>query len=222
MPLLSLHRLRRVVMAAGAAAALLAALYSVALAHTRLVSSEPAIDARLTSSPRRIRLVFSEPVEPRLGGITVTGADSVGIRLAASGDPDDVHALIAPVEQPLPAGSYRVHWRAVSADGHPIEGSYAFTIASGAGRVDTAAAPVAAVVAATPPAPVTTEAPVPYGNAALRGLAVGCLMAACGLLLFVVFPGAAGASPPRVARVALRLTLAAALFTLLRLMAWAR
>ena len=41
--------------------------------------------------------------------------------LCAGADPRDVHAVIAPVDSLGPA-SYKVEWRVVSADGHPVDG----------------------------------------------------------------------------------------------------
>src|SRR4051812_30716919 len=91
-------------------------------AHASLVSSDPAAKSLLHAAPTRIRLVFSEALEPTLGRISLVGSDGATIKLAATGDPHDVNALIAPVGT-LANGAYRVEWRVVSADGHPVEGS---------------------------------------------------------------------------------------------------
>ena len=91
-----------------AAAGLLLGVRAVALAHAMLVSAEPAAGSHLASSPPRVRLVFSEALEVSLAELSLTGDDGHAVRLAASGDPHDVHALIAPVSA-LAAGSYRVN-----------------------------------------------------------------------------------------------------------------
>jgi copper transport protein len=47
-----------------------------------------------------------------------------------AGDPHDVRAIQAPVVS-LDEGGYRVTWRVVSVDGHPVSGSFVFTVGSG-------------------------------------------------------------------------------------------
>jgi copper transport protein len=193
----------------------------VALVHTRLVSSEPSKDARLAESPRQLRLVFSEPVEARLSRITLVRADSTSISVAPTGDPRNARGIVAPLEGLAP-GAYRVLWRIVSADGHPIEGSYVFHIEGSAdATLDTVAA------APSPPPESASGEPATFGPAVvgaplipalLRGVAVGALMAAAGLLLFLAITGAGIASRP--GRAALWLTAGALLFLLAHLAAW--
>jgi copper transport protein len=195
-----------------------------AVRHTRLVSSEPAKDTTLTESPRQVRLVFSEPIEAKLSRITIIRSDSTSIALAVSGDPRNVRALIAPAEGLAP-GAYRVAWRIVSADGHPIEGSYVFRI-EGAAFADTTRDSVSAAPAPAPPGATAGEpstwgpavAGAPVIPALLRGVAVGTLMAAAGLLLFLALTGAGAASRP--ARVATWLTAGASLLLVAHLAAW--
>jgi len=86
-------------------------------AHATLISSEPAANSRLTASPSRIRLVFSEPVEGHLARVTLVPASGQPLRLRADADPRDVNAVIAVIDSIAPGG-YRVSWRVVSADGH--------------------------------------------------------------------------------------------------------
>jgi len=104
-----------------------------------------------------------------------------------------VHAVIAPVDA-LGPGSYKVEWRVVSADGHPVDGTFSFTV----GDTTVSAAP-APVTPSPPTQPASPEEPEVWGPAAfgapvipavLRGAGLGALMAAAGLLLFL-----AGAKP---------------------------
>ena len=39
--------------------------------------------------------------------------------------------LIVPLRPHLPEGWYLVYWRAISVDGHPVEGAFAFAIGAG-------------------------------------------------------------------------------------------
>jgi methionine-rich copper-binding protein CopC len=96
-------------------------------AHARLLRASPAAGAELSAAPAEIRLFFNEPL--RAGNeITLYGRDfSPTIALAAAIDPADSRQLFAPAP-PLAPGDYTVQWTAVSQDGHPITGSYTFTL----------------------------------------------------------------------------------------------
>ncbi|MFI5231642.1 MAG: copper resistance protein CopC [Gemmatimonadales bacterium] len=199
-----------------AAAALVLGVRAVAEAHAMLVSAEPAAGAHLASAPSRVRLVFSEALELSLAELSLTDDSGRTVRLKATGDPRDVHALIAPVASIAP-GSYRVTWRVVSADGHPVEGSYVFTIGAAA-----AAPPPAQDLGASRAAWGPTVAGAPIAPALSRGIAIGALMSLAGLLLFVAWPGnASGASAGRADRLARNLALATVAVLVLNIVTWA-
>jgi copper transport protein len=205
-------RHRSLVWVVAIAAALVLAVHAAADAHTTLVSSEPAAGSRLSASPARVRLVFSEQVEAGMANLAIVGADGRVTALVPAGDPHDVHAIVAPVS-PLPNGTFRITWHVVSADGHPVGGSFIFTVGQGG--------------AVAPPPPIETPPAATWGPtvrgaplvpAVLRGLGVGCLMAGAGLLFFIVWMNAAPA--PRPLRVARLLTLAAPILLGAHFLAW--
>ncbi|WP_454734094.1 MULTISPECIES: copper homeostasis periplasmic binding protein CopC [Cupriavidus] len=115
-----------------AVAAMLAS--SVAFAHPKLVSSTPADQAEV-SAPQKIELKFSENLATQFSGasLVMTGmpgmANHSPMKVAAkvSGSDDPKTMVITPA-QTLAPGSYRVDWRAVSSDTHPINGNIAFTV----------------------------------------------------------------------------------------------
>jgi copper transport protein len=208
--------LRRGRDAAGAALLALALLLSGARgawAHAALLSSEPAEGSVLSASPARIRIVFSEPLEPALGRIGLMGEDGVIVPLRASGDPGDVHALVAATGALAPGG-YRVIWRVVSADGHPVEGSFAFTV--GAAPARPVPLPPELSAAELSPAWGPSLGGAPLIPSVLRGLAVGATMALAGLLFFLW----RGGGSRRGSRLALGLAFAAPLLLALHLAAW--
>jgi len=161
--------------------------------HATLVSSEPAANSHLASPPTRVRLVYSEPIEGKLAKVTIVPATAAPMVLRAGADPRDVHAVIAPVDA-LGPGTYKVEWRVVSADGHPVDGTFSFTV--GDTTVSAAPAPVTPSPSTQPASPEEPEVwgPAAFGApvipAVLRGAGLGALMAAAGLLLFL-----AGAKP---------------------------
>jgi len=101
--------------------------------HAKLLNSIPAAREALKASPTAIKLWFSEPVENGLSRIKLVGA---GGATFATGNVRTIpgagaSTLMAPVTAPLPAGSYRVQWAVASDDGHPVKGSYSFTVVPG-------------------------------------------------------------------------------------------
>jgi methionine-rich copper-binding protein CopC len=109
------------------AASLLA---GAAFAHPELRSAEPAAGAAAATSPKQIRITFSEAVIPQFSGAEVK--DQAGKTIAtgkAAVDPANRKQLVVPVNEPLPPGDYKVEWYAVSDDTHRVKGSYSFSVA---------------------------------------------------------------------------------------------
>jgi copper transport protein len=169
----------------------------MALLHATLLRSTPAADSRLTSPPETIRLVFSEEIVPALSQITLVQPNGSGIQLKVANDPHNVHVLIGTVTPGLASGRYKVDWRVLSADGHPVGGSYTFTIeATGNTAPPAGVAPPPTVTtpsrdstasdSVTSPAsvPEPEMKPVPVLAALFRGLGLGAFMTGVGVLLF--------------------------------------
>ncbi|MFX4285978.1 copper resistance protein CopC [Janibacter sp. G349] len=112
-----------------ALAALLATMVGLAApasAHARLEASSPKEGSTLTATPPEIMLRFNEPIQSGLNEVSVrTGStDATDGNLEVDGG-----TVYQPLKSSLPAGSYTVSYKVVSADGHPISGSYSFTYA---------------------------------------------------------------------------------------------
>lgn len=112
-----------------------------AAAHDELVAVAPEPGSVLDSAPEQIELSFSGRVMDIGHQVLVTDAEG---RSVTDGPP----ALEgAEVVQPLTDGSgsqdqsYRVVWRVVSSDGHPIEGTFGYDVGDGADPSEPAAAP---------------------------------------------------------------------------------
>lgn len=148
----------RVAMLAGAGLAVLLAglpvLTTPAWAHSRLLGTDPADGTTVTGPLPAVTLTFNEVVRADLSTVLVEGADHTGYGDGPARVVD--HRMSQPVH-PLRSGDYRVAWRAISADGHPIEGEFRFTVALPPGREPAppaepvrAAAPVATTGGSTP------------------------------------------------------------------------
>ena len=101
---------------------------TAAHAHARLVTATPAAGGAVASASE-IRLKFSERVEPRFSGVTLTAADG---SIAPLGRPTvesgDASVLVVPITKALTPGAYRVRWHAVSVDTHHTQGDFSFTV----------------------------------------------------------------------------------------------
>ncbi|TNC27474.1 copper resistance CopC family protein [Amycolatopsis alkalitolerans] len=98
-----------------------------ALAHNVLISTDPAKGASLDTGPAKITLTFDAPVQGGdLNQVSVLGPD----RSQWTEGPVQIssNVVTAPVRPLGPAGTYTVGYRILSADGHPVEGEYTFTL----------------------------------------------------------------------------------------------
>lgn len=133
----------------GTASAVLAA-PPPASAHSVLIGTTPKARSTVTSPRSTVRLTFNEAVQTSFAQVVVT--DSAGDRLSV-GKPDIVDATVTQRIQPFrSAGGYRVAWRVVSADGHPVSGAFTFTVRASAVTTGSPTAP-AGTTASPSPAP---------------------------------------------------------------------
>ncbi|WP_025111151.1 copper homeostasis periplasmic binding protein CopC [Pseudomonas sp. H1h] len=108
-------------------------LSTLAQAHPKLLSSTPA-EGTDGAAPGKIELHFSENLLARFSGAKLVMTEMPGMahspmpmkaRISAGSDPKTM--LVTPLD-PLPAGTYKVEWRAVSSDTHPITGNVTFKV----------------------------------------------------------------------------------------------
>jgi methionine-rich copper-binding protein CopC len=100
----------------------------MAWGHPVLEGSDPGQDATV-SSPKEIRLTFTENLIAKFSGLTIKDQSGRPIRTASpSVDPNDKRRLIVPISTPLPPGAYDVDWHAVGADTHRVTGHFSFRV----------------------------------------------------------------------------------------------
>ncbi len=102
---------------------------SSASAHAGVVSTNPDQRSTVQTLPAELRLTFNEDMN-RPSYVTLTAPDGEVVvdGEAAIEGVDVVQAIDA---DPGLAGTYRVDYRVISADGHPVEGAFEFDVASG-------------------------------------------------------------------------------------------
>lgn len=94
-------------------------------AHAVLLESSPPADAVLAEAPRQIVLRFNEPIRPVVVRLLIAdGAESIELGRLEAVDTE----LRATPPAGLRDGSYVLSYRVTSADGHPVVGSFMFTV----------------------------------------------------------------------------------------------
>lgn len=155
-----------------------------AWSHATLVSSDPADGGQVPVPPSRVSATFNEPMQTQFAAMTVIGPD--GERYSAGEPTVDDTVISVAVRAGGPAGDYTANYRATSADGHVVSGSWTFRVLAAAPAV---AAPTSLALPATDaPAPTDTaegsdtsgdsETPVwPFVAVATAVVAAGALWA---------------------------------------------
>jgi methionine-rich copper-binding protein CopC len=103
-------------------------------AHTTLQKASPGIGSTV-SPPSKIVLTYADPV--RFTQVLLW--DAAGHRFQSGPSFAVDNTVTEKITTPLPNGPYTVAWRVVAPDGHPVEGTYQFTVTG-----STAAAPAPA------------------------------------------------------------------------------
>jgi copper transport protein len=133
------------------ALALSAVLPVGASAHAYLVRTSPLASGVLDQPPVQVALTFDEAVEPKFAIISVTDASghqrAAGPVQRAPANPD---TLLVPVRPHLPQGWYLVYWRAISVDGHPVQGAFTYAVGPNPGPAPQFPVPHLSASATTP------------------------------------------------------------------------
>lgn len=126
------RRLARLCVVATLAGIFLIATAVPAWAHATLMQTDPPKDGVVAISPPELSLGFNENVEVSFGAIRVYTC--AGTRVT-TGSPHHSatsdHTVVVSIPK-LASGIYLVAWRVISADAHPVGGTYAFRIGAGA------------------------------------------------------------------------------------------
>jgi methionine-rich copper-binding protein CopC len=158
---------RLIAVLAGATVLLLGPVATAAQAHDSLESSAPANGASV-AAPAAVTLEFGEAPQALGTQVAVTGPNGASV---TDGDPAvNGSTVTQPLAADLPAGAYAVEWQVTSDDGHPVSGTFGFTVADGAstsGSTDVSAA----------------SAPGDSGTSPLLWIGLGVIVAVAGALL---------------------------------------
>lgn len=97
-------------------------------AHAVLLNENPQSGSRLEAAPSQISLVFNERVENEQFFLNVLDQKGQAVTTEPASLVSGQKELTVPVPSSLGPGIYTVTYKVISDDGHPVTGSYAFTI----------------------------------------------------------------------------------------------
>lgn len=99
--------------------------------HLALERSAPEADATV-SDVSKISLWFTQA--PQMSGTSIRIVPEGGEPLdagKAKANADDDTLIELALSEPLAAGTYAIHWRAMAQDGHTVRGDLSFTVRAG-------------------------------------------------------------------------------------------
>lgn len=98
-----------------------------AWAHDELIATSPASGSTVTRAPHQVRLTFNEAIQPVGDALVVTAPD--GSRVDTGVATPHGATLTTKLTALTQNGTYTTTWRVVSADGHPVSGTFTFSLA---------------------------------------------------------------------------------------------
>lgn len=137
------------------AAAAMLALAAPAWAHTSVVSVEPG-DGSTVTAPEAVRVTFSDDLLELGARLSLRDADGAEVPIGELYM--DGARVIAADLPALAGGQYTVAYRAVAGDGHPLEGTYEFTVEA---APEPSPSPSPSASATSAPSGAATPAPSP-------------------------------------------------------------
>lgn len=101
---------------------------AVVAGHAMLERSEPRAGSKVKGSPGQVKLYFIERLERAYSLVRVVNERGQQVDRGDSGVDPSNPALLRVTLPPLPPGTYRVIWRALSIDTDITQGEFTFRI----------------------------------------------------------------------------------------------
>lgn len=153
-----------------------------ASAHDQLIGSTPAAGSTVTIAPAEVRLSFIDEVKEL--GLTVLVTDQAGSPVTAGAPGVNGTEVVVPLDPIAASGRYRVAYRVGSADGHPISGTFSFTVRLPSDSPSPAPAPSSPTPTPIPtPIPTPTATPASTAAATAAGAGLLALLGVVGVVL---------------------------------------
>ena len=98
---------------------------SAALAHAFLDHATPLVGSTVASPPHEVVLTFTQSLEPAFSSVTVTNDSGANVGQGKAQISGNTMRIGLKAQG---AGTYRVHWHALSVDTHTTEGTFTFHV----------------------------------------------------------------------------------------------
>ncbi|HEY4133349.1 MAG TPA: copper resistance CopC family protein [Gemmatimonadaceae bacterium] len=97
--------------------------------HLALKHAEPGVSDTVATSPKMLKLWFTESVSPATTGVRLMNAKEEVLKVGdVTVESSPMSPAVVAVPEKLGAGTYTVMWRAMADDGHPSTGKFTFTV----------------------------------------------------------------------------------------------
>ncbi len=106
-------------------AAVLMLVPAAADAHAHLDHARPPVGGTVQTAPHDVTIWFTQNLEPAFSTVEVTGPNG---ERANQGNPQISGNRMRVGIKAAGAGTYHVHWHAVSVDTHVTQGDFTFTV----------------------------------------------------------------------------------------------
>jgi copper transport protein len=163
-----------------------------ASAHATLVSSDPADGAVVARAPARVSATFDEAVGVSAGSLRVFAPNGARVDTGGTVHGSKPQQITVALVGGLGRGTYTVGWHVISADSHPVQGAFTFSVGAPSST---------AVNSATLRPPVSRVVGVVFG--VVRFLAFCSFALLIGAVAFVIWCWPAGATRPVMMRLAI-------------------
>lgn len=97
-------------------------------AHFTVSKSTPSNNQKLTASPARVQIWYSQVPAAGVSQVKLLAADKSEVPLGKTVVDKESKSMYADVTSPLKPGAYVVSWRAAGDDGHVLTGEIKFTL----------------------------------------------------------------------------------------------
>jgi copper transport protein len=162
-----------------------------AWAHATLVSTQPAAGSIVAHAPARVTATFDEPVGVSPNSLEVLAPGGTRVDTGVTKNGSRPQEITVALRSGLGNGTYTVSWHVISADSHPVQGAFTFSIGAPSSTE---------VNSAGLGGHVSTTIDVTFG--VVRWLAFCSFALLIGAVAFVIWCWPAGAARPEVLRLA--------------------
>lgn len=163
-----------------------------ALAHATLVSTAPADGAILLKAPATVSATFDEPVGVSADSLQAFAPNGQVVNSGQTTHGRTPEQITVGLLPGLKNGTYTVGWHVISADSHPVQGAFTFSVGAPSST---------AVNPASIEQPSSKLVGIVFG--AVRWLAYCCFALLIGGVAFVICCWPAGATRPGMLRLAM-------------------